>query len=234
MDTPPWFLDEVAHAGREHLDPTYVPTYDDKAGTDPAEDLALLRAQGLNATHTLVDLGAGTGTFALAAARLCRRVIAVDVSPVMLQRLREKAARLGAGNIECVQAGFLTYAHQGAPADFVYSRHALHHLPDFWKALALDRIAAILKVGGIFFLRDLVFSCDPRDTPQVVGAWLANAPPDGASGWTRAELATHLREEYSTFSWLLEPMIGHAGFAIRAAQHSDSQTHSAYTCIKTS
>ena len=75
---------------------------------------------------------------------------------------------------------------------------------------------------------------DLRDTPQVVGAWLANAPPDGASGWTRAELATHLREEYSTFSWLLEPMIGHAGFAIRAAQHSDSQTHSAYTCIKTS
>src|SRR5437660_1379819 len=79
-----------------------------------------------------------------------RRVVAVDVSPVMLERLRAKAARQGVENIECVQAGFLTYVHQGAPADFVYSRHALHHLPDFWKALALDRIAAVLKVGGVF------------------------------------------------------------------------------------
>lgn len=233
MDTPHWFLDEVAHAGREHLDPTYAPTYDDKAGTDPGEDLALLRAQGLHETHTLVDLGAGTGTFALAAAPFCRRVVAVDVSPVMLNRLREKAARQGVENIECVQAGFLTYAHQGPPADFVYSRHALHHLPDFWKALALARIAALLKGGGILFIRDLVFSCDPRDTPQVVGAWLAKAPTDAASGWTRAELETHLREEYSTFSWLLEPMFERAGLAIRTVQHSDSQTHSAYTCIKT-
>jgi len=24
MDTPAWFLDEVAHAGDEHLDPAYV------------------------------------------------------------------------------------------------------------------------------------------------------------------------------------------------------------------
>ena len=233
MDTPPWFLDEVAHAGREQLDPIYVPTYDDKAGTDPAADLALLRTQGLNATHTLVDLGAGTGSFALAAAPLCRRVIAVDVSPVMLNRMRAKAARQGVENIACVQAGFLSYAHDGAAADFVYSRHALHHLPDFWKALALERIAAILKARGVFFLRDLVFSCDARDTPQVIGAWLANAPTNPDSGWTRAELETHLREEYSTFSWLLEPMIVRAGFAIRAMAHSASRTHSAYTCMKT-
>ena len=26
MDRPPWFLDEVAHAGDEHLDPAYVAT----------------------------------------------------------------------------------------------------------------------------------------------------------------------------------------------------------------
>jgi ubiquinone/menaquinone biosynthesis C-methylase UbiE len=233
MDTPSWFLDELAHAGREHLDPSYVPTYDEKAGTDPAEDLALLRAQGLSAGDTLVDLGAGTGTFALAAAPFCQRVVAVDVSPVMLNRLREKAAARRVANIECVQAGFLSYRHQGAPADFVYSRHALHHLPDFWKALALARIAAMLKEGGIFFIRDLIFSCDLAETLQVVGAWLAKAPADPAGGWTRAELATHLREEYSTFSWLLEPMLIRAGFTIRAAQHSESRTHSAYTCLKT-
>lgn len=232
MATPSWFLDELAHAGSEHLDPGYAPEYDRKAGTDPADDLDVLRDLGLNETHTLVDLGAGTGTFALAAAPLCRRVIAVDVSPVMLARLRERAMQAGIENIACVQSGFLSYEHQGEAADFVYSRHALHHLPDFWKVIALARIAAMLKTGGILYLRDLVFSFEPDEAGRVIEAWLANAPERAEQGWTRAELETHLREEYSTFSWLLEPMIAHAGFAIQRSEHGASRVHSAYTCVK--
>ena len=232
MVTPLWFLDELAHAGSEHLDPGYVPGYDLKAGTDPADDLDVLRDLGLNESHTLVDLGAGTGTFALAAAPLCRRVIAVDVSPVMLAHLRQRAAPSGIENIECVQSGFLSYEHQGAPADFVYSRHALHHLPDFWKVIALARIAAMLKAGGIFYLRDLIFSFEPDEAGHAIEMWLANAPERAEQGWTRAELETHLCEEYSTFSWLLEPMIKHAGFAIQSVNHGALRVHSAYTCIK--
>ncbi|MGH2515460.1 MAG: class I SAM-dependent methyltransferase [Ktedonobacterales bacterium] len=233
METPHWRLDELAHAGNEHLDPAYVPGYDRKAGVNPTGDVALLRELGLNATHTLVDLGAGTGAFALAVAPHCRRVVAVDVSPVMLALLRQKAAQLSIGNIECVQGGFLSYEHQGAPAHFVYSRHALHHLPDFWKALALQRIAAILQPGGILHIRDLIFSFEPRDAEGIIEAWLAAAPPEQTEiGWSRAELETHLREEYSTFTWLLEPMLARAGFAIRHAEHSDLRVFSAYTCIK--
>ena len=51
---------------------------------DPATELPHLQDLGLGHASTLVDLGAGTGTLALAAAALCRRVVAVDVSPVML------------------------------------------------------------------------------------------------------------------------------------------------------
>jgi ubiquinone/menaquinone biosynthesis C-methylase UbiE len=224
-------MDEVARAGREHLDPTYVPTYDQKAGTDPREDLVLLQHLNLNQSHTLVDLGAGTGTFALAAAGLCRRVIAVDVSRDMLVVLREKLERSGIANVESVQGGFLSYDHHGEPADFVYSRHALHHLPDFWKAIALVRIAAILKPGGVLYLRDLVYSFNPDEAEAAIESWLRGASTDARSGWTRSELETHLREEYSTFNWLLEPMIEQAGFTIRDGQHHDS-IYSAYTCIK--
>lgn len=42
-------------------------------------------------------------------------------------------------NVECGQAGFLSYHYQGDPVEFVYSRNALHHLPDYWKELALER-----------------------------------------------------------------------------------------------
>ncbi len=232
MATPPWYLDELGHAGSEHLDPGYVPGYDRKAGTDPMEDVAVLRDLGLNTTHTLVDLGAGTGTFALAVAPLCHRVIAVDVSPVMLAHLREKAARLGIDNLECVQAGFLTYAHEGDPTDFVYSRNALHHLPDFWKGVALRRIAALLRLGGVLRLRDLVYGFEPDVTESMIDAWLANATDNPDRGWTRSELETHLRDEYSTFSWLLEPMFERVGFEIRQTEHSESRIYAAYTCVR--
>jgi predicted RNA methylase len=70
MQTPHWFLDELTHVGSEHVDANYVTGYDYKAGTGPTDDIALLRELGLNETHTLVDMGAGTGTFALASAPL--------------------------------------------------------------------------------------------------------------------------------------------------------------------
>lgn len=232
MNAPRWFPDELAHAGDEHLDPEYVSGYDRKAGTNPAEDVALLRDLGLDETRTLVDLGAGTGTLALAAAPFSRRVVAVDASPQMLSRLREKSERLGIGNVECVQGGFLTYEHRGESADFVYSRNALHHLSDFWKALALERIASVLGPGGVLRLRDLVFSFDVREAGHFIEAWLEGAAERPELGWTRPELEKDVREEHITFDWLLEPMLQRAGFEIRDTSHDASRVFSAYTCIK--
>src|ERR1700737_5330566 len=111
--TEAWILDELAHAGPEHLDPAFVAAYDRKQGADPVDDLTVLRRHGLDETTTLVDLGAGTGTLALAVAAQCRRVIAVDVSPAMLGVLRRQVARARLENVECVEAGFLTYDHHG-------------------------------------------------------------------------------------------------------------------------
>jgi SAM-dependent methyltransferase len=226
---PRWFPDELARAGPEHLDPAYAAAYDRKAGFDPAEDVARLRRFGLDETATLVDLGAGTGALALAAASLCRRVVAVDVSAAMLDVTREEAARRGVTNVELVQAGFLTYEHRGDPADFVYSRNALHHLSDFWKAIALRRIGELLRPGGVLFLRDLVFSFDPGEAPGAIETWLAGAAADPAEGWTRSELEAHVRDEHSTFTWLLGPMLERSGFEIREAEGRAS-VYAGYVC----
>lgn len=232
MSTPGWWIDELAYAGDEHLDPAYVATYDAKTGVDPTPDLNLLRTLGLGADSILVDLGAGTGAFALAAAPYCRRVVAVDVSPAMLEIVSVNAEQLGLTNVEAVHAGFLSYEHQGEPADFVYSRNALHHLPDFWKAVALQRVADILKPGGVLRLHDLVYNFDPHEAGDALEAWLAGAAPSPEAGWTRSELETHVREEYSTYSWLLEPVLERAGFKIHDAQYRPSRTYAAYTCVK--
>jgi SAM-dependent methyltransferase len=222
-------LDELAHAGPEHLDPSYVAAYDRKAAFDPSDDLARLREHG---TGTVVDLGAGTGTFALAAAELFERVVAVDVSPAMLAAVEARASDRGLRNVECVRAGFLGYRHAGPPADAVYTRNALHHLPDFWKAVALARVAEILRPGGVLLLRDLVFSFELHEAETVLAAWLDGAASSPEDGWTRAEYEVHLRDEHSTFSWLLEPMLARAGFDIEHAGYDRSGVYADYLCRK--
>jgi ubiquinone/menaquinone biosynthesis C-methylase UbiE len=231
MQPTSWLFDELPHAGEEHLDPAYVGAYDRKAQTDPSDDVDRLRTFGLDHTSILVDFGTGTGTFALAAAAVCRRVVAIDVSAPMLEQLRERARARNLTNIETVQSGFLTYRHRGEPADFAYSRNALHHVPDFWKGIALQHVAAVLRSGGIFFLRDLVYAFDPEDATEVIETWLARAPLRSEEGYTAADLATHVRTEYSTYTWLLEPMLQRAGFEVRDAEYR-SQVFAAYTCIK--
>jgi SAM-dependent methyltransferase len=62
----------------------------------------------------VVDLGTGTGRFALAAARRFGHVTAVDVSPAMLALLRERAADAGLGNLDCVRAGLPMLAATGS------------------------------------------------------------------------------------------------------------------------
>lgn len=226
-----WFPDELIYAGEEHLDPDYVEGYDNKAQTDPAEDVGILRDLGLNETSTVVDLGAGTGVVALALAPFCKRVIAVDVSDAMNATLSRAALRAGIGNLEVVHGGFLSYQPEGE-VDFVYSRNALHHLSDFWKVIALQRIARMLKSGGVLRLRDLVYSFPIADTETKIDAWLAGGAATPDRGWTSEELATHVRTEFSTFSWLLEPMLERVGFEIRDVWHSPVGAYSAYTCVK--
>jgi SAM-dependent methyltransferase len=226
-----WQLDELAHAGPEHLDPGFVARYDRKAGTDPVDDLAVLRRYGLDDTSTLVDFGAGTGRLSLSAAPHCRRVVAVDVSPAMLDVLRRRVIEAGLTNVDCVEAGFLSYEHDGPPVGTVYSRNALHHLPDFWKALALQRIAQLVRPGGVLRLRDLIFDFQASEADAVIGAWLDGAADDPVEGYTRDDLAEHLRSEYSTFRWLLEPMLAAAGFEIVEATF-DRGLYGRYTCVK--
>jgi SAM-dependent methyltransferase len=156
-------------------------------------------------------------------------VVAVDVSPAMVAATRDKVEALGVSNVECVQAGFLSYEHRAAQADAVYSRNALHHLPDFWKAVALERIASMLRPGGVLRLRDIVFSFDARDAEAHIARWLENA-----GRWSRAELEEHLRDEHSTFSWLLEPMLERAGFEIVEAEYDARRVFARYVCVKAS
>jgi ubiquinone/menaquinone biosynthesis C-methylase UbiE len=228
MTPPGWFPDELAMAGRENLDPAHVARYDGKMDAEAAAEVALLAGLGLGPRSTVVEFGPGTGQFTIAAAPRCAKVVAVDVSPPMLERLREKLAAGRLANVELVHGGFLSYAHEGPPADFVYSRFALHHLPDFWKAMTLLRVRSMLREGGVFRLWDVIYDFPLAEAADRIEAWCAMGGDVVEGEWSRAEMEEHVRDEHSTFSWLFEPMLAQAGFEIADVVRSPDRFEAKY------
>jgi SAM-dependent methyltransferase len=178
-----WRLDERASAGAEHLDPAYVSSYERKSPADWSAEVAALLAAGVGSSSTVVDFGAGTGSFARALSPHVARVVSVDISEAMVGAMQ-------AEGLEAVRAGFLTYEHQGGSPGAVYTRNALHHLPDFWKVIALDRIARMLPPGGVFRLRDLTYSFDPAETDDAVQRGLRMPPTTRSRGGPHASSRT--------------------------------------------
>lgn len=222
-----WMIDELAYAGPEHLDAQFVSGYDRKQGRpDPAKDIAAFEALGLGHDSTVVDLAAGTGQFTRAAAEHFGRVVAVDVSPVMLDQLKASAP----ATVDVIQAGFLSYEHEGY-ADGVFTRNGLHQLPDFFKAVALQRIADMLRPSGVLRVRDLIYDFAPAEAESVFAGWFAGASADPSVGYTAQDYADHIRTEFSTFRWLFEPMLAAAGFEIVDVAYY-GQVFGAYTCVK--
>ncbi len=225
---PSWFIDELSCAGRENLDAAHVARYDAKEDASAASEVALLEDMGLTRESLVLEFGAGTGQFSVEVSPMCAAVIAVDVSELMLNQLRAKIADLGLSNVEIVRAGFLSYEHVGRSADFIYSRYALHHLPDFWKAVALSRLRGMLRPGGVLRLWDVVYDFAPTEAADRIETWCATGGDTVEAGWSRAELEEHVRHEHSTFSWLLGPMIVRSGLEIAQAEHSEDGIFAKY------
>ena len=159
----------------------------------------------------------------------CARVVAVDVSPVMLAPLQHKLDASAAANIEVVQAGFVDYEHQGEAADVIYSRYALHHVPDFWKGIALAGLHSALKPGGLLRLSDVVYNFEPTEAEARLEAWCATGgPDDDATTWSRADYEEHVRDEHSTFTWIVEMLAERAGFVIEQADYSEDGIFAKY------
>lgn len=230
---PNWFYDELKHAGVDYSSPAQVQVYDERHQKfrdykKGAEDV--LRALGFASPPAVIDMGCGTGAFALHAAPRCQKLYAVDVSPAMLAYTRQKAQQAGLDNIVFCQGGFLTYVHQAAPVDAVVSTAALHHLPDFWKQVGLRRVAQMLKPGGRFYLFDVVFRADMPDYEARFNGWVEamgrNVGPEFA-----AEAETHIRDEYSTYDWVMEGFLTRAGFQIDSADY-DEGLGATYLCTR--
>jgi hypothetical protein len=92
---------------------------------------------------------------------------------------------------------------------------------------------AAARPGGVFRLSDVVYSFAPQEADERIESWISdNMSADVDGGWTRAEMAEHVRDEHSTLTWLLEPLIERAGFDIVDADFSSDQMLASYVCAK--
>lgn len=155
----------------------------------------------------------------------------MDVSAAMVESLRRRVQEAGIANVRVVRAGFLSYEHEGDLADVVFTRNALHQLPDFWKVAALDRMASMLRPGGTARVRDLIFDVDPAEADRHIELWMDGAARDPSAGFTAGELAEHVRAEFSTYSWLLERMLARVGLDVDDRSFVRS-AYGAYTCTR--
>lgn len=229
-----WHYDELRHCGVDYAKAEEAETYDaqhqqfrdyEKEFGEMMAFLGLEDAQ----SKTVIDLGCGTGATALYAAEVFKKVYAVDISEVMIEQARKKLGAESA-NVTFVKAGFLGYEHEGEPADLVMTKAALHHLPDFWKQVALMRMNAMLRPGGRLYIHDVVFQFEPQEYAEKIEAWIGGFERVAGAAF-RADVETHIRDEYSTFGWVLEGMLEKAGFVVEKRRSNDGFV-TEYACRK--
>ncbi len=232
---PKWQLDEMKQLTVEYTSLAEVQAYDARrqqimsVQEIQAENEEIISHLSLKSDQTVLDMGAGTGTFALVAAQYCAQVYAVDIAPTMLNRARQKARKAGVANIEFHQGGFLSYEHKANPVDAIVVKFVLHQISDSWKMIALQRISRMLKKGGKLFVSDVVFSFPAEEYEARFDEWIAwwnETVPEMVQHAER-----HLREKHSTFGWIMEGILKRAGFTIDRAEYDDIVAE--YVCTKT-
>ena len=231
MPASPWQYHEPDHPGADF--DALAEIYDrnmQKYRDIKGEIQQILDFLDLKPDQTILEMGTGTGEFALAASIHCSKVYAVDLSAGMLRFAEKKARSRGIDNIEFLQGGFLSYRHRGAPIDAVVTQIALHHLPDFWKQIALINMAGVLRSGGKFCLRDVVYSFDIREHERFLEGFISRASELAGPEFAK-RIADHVKNEYSTMDWIMQGMIERAGFEIMQIE-KEHKFFAIYLCTK--
>ena len=142
-------------AGRD----VFLPLYDPLTklfGADRARR-KLFDQAAVQPDHAILDIGCGTGTFAVAIKRWLPsvNVVGLDPDPRALAR-SERKAMAAAVSIRFDQGFANALPYADASFDRVFSSLMFHHLPQNAKLATLCEVRRVLKPGGSLHLLDFV------------------------------------------------------------------------------
>ncbi|MGA5096762.1 class I SAM-dependent methyltransferase [Streptomyces lavendulocolor] len=156
----------------------------------------------------ITDLGCGTGagTFALLSRFPRAEVTAVDASPALLERLRERAEALGvADRVRTVRADLDGDWPELPRPELVWASASMHHMAD--PDRALRRVHDLLAPGGLFAVVELAGF--PRFLPDDAPEWRP-----GLEERCHAALARHAAEQVPHRGADWGPRLAAAGFTV--------------------
>ncbi len=228
-----WLYDEFRHRGTDYNNIKEVALYDEKMQRlrdINKEIVSIIDLTDLDGSKNVLEIGIGTGEFTVELSKHCSYIYGIDISQIMLDYAGKKAVERKRKNLKLIRSGFLSYEHEGDKIDIIVTQLAFHHLPDFWKAFALDKMYRLLEKGGRLFLHDVVFSFDIQNYERHINGFIEQAVKMHG-GVIGEEIILHIKEEYSTFDWILESMIKRTGFTIYKTI-KENDFFATYVCLK--
>jgi len=189
----------------------WAPAYDAVAwltsfGQEPAIRRRTIAVAKPQPGEKVLDVGCGTGTLAIAAARRVQgtgEVQGIDASPEMVALARRKAKRRG------IEAAFQVAPIEVLPFpadhfDLVLSTFMLHHLPDDVKSQGFAEIRRVLKPGGRFLAVDLADSSRTLvgRLTRLIGHTMGDGYVDRLQSMIAASGLANVEEVLTTFKYL--------------------------------
>jgi SAM-dependent methyltransferase len=110
---------------------------------------------------TVIDLGSGAGNDCFVARHETGsegKVIGIDFTPIMIQKARSNAEKLGFNNVEFREGDIDAMPVNDAVADVIVSNCVLNLVPN--KEKVISEIHRVLKPGGHFSISDIVLVGD--------------------------------------------------------------------------
>ncbi len=166
----------------------------------------VIRALALQAGATVVDLGAGTGYFALPlalAVGASGRVIAVDAQEEMLELLRRRITSSAAWNIELVRAEADAIPLPDATCDLIFLANVWHELP--YRGATLAEAKRILKAQGRIAILDWRHDVEPEHGPPLEHRL---APSSAVAELVAAGFQPVSQRNIGKYSWLVQAAAG--------------------------
>ncbi|TXE07404.1 arsenite methyltransferase [Gelidibacter salicanalis] len=140
--------------------------YSETQGYNEAADLGLgcglpTQFAKIKKGDTVIDLGSGAGNDCFVARHetgVEGKVIGIDFTPIMIEKARNNAEKLGYNNVEFREGDIDAMPVNDAVADVIVSNCVLNLVPD--KEQVIKEIYRVLKPGGHFSISDIVLVGD--------------------------------------------------------------------------
>jgi ubiquinone/menaquinone biosynthesis C-methylase UbiE len=133
---------------------------DSPATTDQAQVARLVEAIGENARGRVLDVACGPGIVTATLAERAQEVVALDLTPQMLEKARERCAKAGRTNVVFQEGSATALPFADTTFDAVVTRLSFHHYLE--PNVALKEMLRVLRREGILAIADVVSSEMPE------------------------------------------------------------------------